>query len=63
MNRCIVCNEKVELRMGYCWRCAEVQSIIAEGKDMRDVGDGGKIIPANQADQRIKLLLERGYLK
>lgn len=59
--KCSICNKDRELRMGYCWFCAEAQSIIADGKDMREQGNGGKCIPANQADERLKMLIAKGW--
>lgn len=58
---CIICNDNVELRLGYCWKCAEAQSIISEGLDMREKGDGGKKISAKEADQRLKMLIAKGW--
>ena len=58
---CIICGQNVELRMGYCWKCAEAQSIIAEGLDMREKGSGGQKIKAFQADERLKMLIEKGW--
>ena len=35
-NKCKCCGESKDLRLGFCWECAECESVIAEGIDMRD---------------------------
>ena len=34
--KCKCCNREKELRMGFCWDCAEAESVIVEGVDMYD---------------------------
>jgi hypothetical protein len=36
MSECRVCEEDRELRLGVCFDCAEFESLIADGTDMRD---------------------------
>ncbi len=38
INKCQCCGREEDLRMGYCYDCAEAESIIMEGKDMFDLG-------------------------
>lgn len=59
---CEICGNKAETRLGACWKCAEAESIIAEGLDMRDKGLGGKNgIPAKTAMEKLKLLIQKGW--
>lgn len=52
---CKVCGRPDETRMGVCWKCAEAESIIAEGKDMYDKGN------AKTAIEKLKMLIEKGW--
>jgi len=36
MEKCKCCNRKEDLRMGFCFDCAECESVIADGLDMYD---------------------------
>lgn len=36
MNNCKCCGRKEELRLGFCFDCAECESVIADGTDMYD---------------------------
>lgn len=59
---CVICGKKRELRMGFCFACAEAQSIIADGVNMYDKEDHiGTQIPASEANARIKKLIECGW--
>lgn len=33
---CLCCHRDMDLRMGYCWDCAEMQSVFIDGTDMYD---------------------------
>jgi len=59
---CIICGKAKELRMGFCFSCADAQSIIADGVDMYDDEDHiGTQIPASEANARLKKLIENGW--
>jgi predicted ATP-dependent serine protease len=60
---CKCCGKKKELRIGVCWDCAEAESIIDDGTDMRDNGTviDGERRPAKTAMEKLKLLIERGW--
>ena len=36
MSKCQCCKREEELRLGFCWDCANAESIIEEGLDMYD---------------------------
>ena len=36
MSKCKCCEQEAETRMGYCWNCAEAESVIYNGTDMYD---------------------------
>ena len=36
-GQCICCGRTQDLRLGACWDCAEAESVIEDGTDMRDV--------------------------
>jgi len=60
---CIICNNPTaELREGVCWHCAEAESIINDGTDMYDKGPGISSTPAKTSLQRLKFLVERGWM-
>ena len=59
--KCDVCSKDRELRLGFCWPCAEAQSIIHEGLDMEEVGNGGKTLTAKEATDRLKMLIAKGW--
>lgn len=64
MNReCKSCGKKAELRFGHCWECAEAESIIDEGKDMRDKGMiyAGVERAAATPMEKLALLIQKGW--
>jgi len=36
-GQCICCGRTQDLRLGSCWDCAEAESVIEDGTDMRNV--------------------------
>ena len=64
-GQCKSCGNKDDLREGHCWDCAEAESIIHEGTDMRDVGIAvdGKSRPANTAMEKLQYLIKKGRHK
>ena len=63
MAECKTCGKKAELRLGYCWECAEAESIIFEGTDMRDKGMvfDGEERPAKTAMEKLQFLIKKGW--
>lgn len=63
MEKCFCCGrENQDLRFGCCWECADVQSVIIDGTDMRDKGLNGSDVPCKNAFEKIQLLREKKYL-
>lgn len=60
-DKCVMCGRTQDLRMGWCFDCAEAQSIIGNGIDMDDRGNGGIELPVKEANQRLRLLFEKGW--
>lgn len=72
-GQCQICGKITDQRMGFCFSCADAQTIIATGSDMYDRtfndytkwahedGDGGPKLPADVANNRIKLLIKNGW--
>lgn len=56
------CSKTRDTRLGYCFSCAEAESIIAEGLDMYDKGLNGGEIPAKTAMEKVELLRQKGCL-
>jgi len=52
---CIACGKNYDTRLGYCWQCAEAESIIKDGTDMYD-----KVV-AKTAMEKLKILIEKGW--
>jgi len=64
-GECKCCGRVKELRLGHCWECAEAESIIDEGLDMRDKGivvDGVER-PAQTPMEKLKMLVSHGWSK
>lgn len=68
--KCKACGRKQELRYGYCFDCAEAESIIRDGVDMYDRGRGGdeniKFVKGNgnvasTALEKVAFLVEKGW--
>lgn len=63
-NKCKECDEIRELRLGTCWDCATMESIIVDGTDMYELGFNKETDhPAKTGMEKLRLLRERGYLK
>ena len=64
-GECKSCGKNKDLRLGHCWDCAEAESIIEDGTDMRDKGifDNGTDRPAKTAMEKLRLLIEKGWSK
>lgn len=61
---CKVCGAHRDLRMGVCFDCVEMESIIATGLDMYDRGlDKAQDVPAKTAMDKLKLLVQKGFIK
>lgn len=52
---CNICGKPDETRLGACWKCAEAESIIFEGKDMYDEGN------AETAMEKLRMLIKKGW--
>jgi len=52
-----------DLRLGHCWECATVESIIADGVDMYEKGIDGSDTPCKTAMDKVILLHQKGLLK
>lgn len=52
---CDSCKRQKDLRMGYCFDCAEAESIIVDGTDMYDKGS------AKTGMKKLKYLIEKGW--
>lgn len=59
---CKICNKDKELRMGTCFDCAEAESILFGGTDMHDKGLNGSNKPAKSSLEKLKLLIEKGWI-
>lgn len=55
VSKCECCGQEDDLRMGYCFDCAEAESIIVNGSDMYDKGN------AKTTFEKIKMLIEKGW--
>lgn len=61
---CKFCGKVADTRLGGCFQCAEAESIIADGTDMYDRGiNGEENNPAKSAGQKLKLLIDKGWVK
>lgn len=61
---CKMCGREEDLRMGWCWDCAEAQNIIAVGQDMFGDDDENAIkFPIKEVNERLKMLLDKGWKK
>lgn len=59
---CRICKKSVgpnNIRLGACWECAEAESIIDEGLDMRNKGPKGDSEPAKTAMEKVQFLMKR----
>lgn len=60
INQCAGCGKIADLRMGHCFQCATIESIIVNGYDMMEIGLDDKIDnPAKTSLEKIKLLNQR----
>lgn len=63
-HSCKMCQGLKDLRMGWCWDCAEAQNIIATGKDMfEDESSDEYQIPIELVNQRLEKLIIKGWRK
>ena len=60
-GQCICCGRTQELRLGVCWDCAEAESVIEDGTDMRDVAPP-KIEGLSMSMSKLQYIL-RKYMK
>ena len=61
---CVMCGKERDLRMGWCWDCAEAQNILATGLDMyASDEDEEKAVkfPIKEVNERLKLLINKGW--
>ena len=59
--KCICCGREQELRVGACWDCAEAESVIEYGIDMRDVATP-KIEGLSTSMSKLQYILKK-YIK
>lgn len=64
IDKCKICETTRDLRMGWCWDCAEAQNILATGKDMfEDDVEGQYEIPIKIVNERLEKLILKGWRK
>lgn len=62
ISNCKMCNKEEDLRFGWCFDCAEAQTILGTGKDMYEKGDGGTELPTKEVNARLKMLVDKGWV-
>jgi hypothetical protein len=61
---CKMCGKEEDLRMGWCWDCAEAQNILAVGKTMVEDDDENAVkFSIKEVNERLKMLLDKGWKK
>jgi len=61
---CKMCGKQEDLRMGWCFDCAEAQNILAVGKGMMEDDDENAVtFPIKEVNERLKMLIEKGWSK
>jgi len=55
IGKCQSCEREDDIRVGHCFDCVEAESIITEGKDMRDNGN------VKTSLEKLKMLIEKGW--
>lgn len=55
-NICQCCHRKKDLRLGYCWDCIEMESVMVDGTDMYDNKIGNSMDRLKYIIDRIKKL-------
>ena len=72
-GQCQFCKELTDVRVDYCFHCADAQSIIGTGLDMYDLtidgvakisqkdSDGARI-PVEETNRRLQLLIKNGWI-
>lgn len=64
IDKCRMCESERDLRLGWCWDCAEAQNILATGKDMfEDEEEGQFEIPTKVVNERLEKLILKGWRK
>lgn len=59
--KCKSCERNGDTRIGFCWKCAEAESIISNGLDMYDEGPNGGTKPAHSPMDKVKFLIKKGW--
>lgn len=60
-GECNCCGKISDLRIGYCFDCADAESIIDEGLDMFDKGLNNTKIAAKTPMEKLLLLKQKGW--
>jgi hypothetical protein len=60
--KCKCCGSISDTRGGYCFNCADAESIITTGLDMYDKGFDGTEKPTETNFDRLKFLIKKGWV-
>ena len=64
INNCVMCGSLEDLRFGWCWDCAEAQSILVSGRTMMEAETGTEDeLSVKLINERLKMLIEKGWKK
>lgn len=64
IDKCTMCGREEDLRMGWCWDCAEAQNIIGNGVGMfEDEVEGVVEFDVKLVNERLKKLIDLGWKK
>lgn len=64
INKCVMCGTESDLRMGWCFTCADAQSILCDGVGMMGADtEDGEHLPTVLINARLKMLLDKGWRK
>lgn len=63
INICEMCGKSEDLRMGFCFDCAEAQSILVDGCDMYEDDENTVKFPVKEVNERLKKIINKGWKK
>ena len=64
INKCVMCGAEEDLRMRWCWDCADAQSILCDGVGMMGADtEDGEHLNVKLVNTRLKMLLDKGWRK
>ena len=61
ISKCECCGREEDLRMGYCFDCAEAQTIIVDGTDMYDKGLPDDLKTESKSMDKVRFLIRKGW--